>query len=105
MLFSLIPLLVMYYGTNFDHVILSGFWVIPKITSANLCKPIHEINYSIFPVEFGKCGKEGKKLQIFEYLENGKSFFDEIKNIFCNFWMAIICWKNRNLTKKSRHKL
>ena len=32
--------------------------------------------------EYGKCGKEGKKLQIFEYLENKKSFFDEIKNIF-----------------------
>ena len=35
-------------------------------TSANLCKPIHDvINYStsICPFESGKCGKEGKKFR------------------------------------------
>ena len=45
---------------------IKWFWVIPKITSANLCKPIYDIiNYSTFicPFESGKCGKEGKKLQ------------------------------------------
>ena len=65
----------------------SNFRVIPKITSANLCKPIHDIiNYStsICPFESGKCGKEGKKLRKFEYPENEKSFLDEIKNIFRN---------------------
>ena len=31
------------------------------------------------------CGKEGKKLQTFEYLENKKSILDEIKNIFIVF--------------------
>ena len=35
-------------------------------------------------------GKEGKKIQKFEYLENEKSLFDEIKNIFSNFLGAII---------------
>ena len=42
------------------------------------------INYSISicPFESRKSGKEGKKLQHFEYLENKKSFLDEIKNIF-----------------------
>ena len=53
------------------------------MTPANLCKPIHDIiNYStsICPLESGKCGKEGEKLQKFEYLENEKSFLDEIKN-------------------------
>ena len=44
-----------------DDVILSGFWVIPKITS-NLWKPIHDIELSRL--------KEAKKLQKFEYLEN-----------------------------------
>ena len=56
--------------------------------SANLCKPIHDIiNYftSICPFESGKCGKEGKKSQKFEYLENEKSFLNEIKNIFIVF--------------------
>ena len=63
----------------------SNFRVFPKITSVYLCKPIHDItNYSTStcPFEFGKCKKEGEKLQKFEYLENEKSFLDEIKNIF-----------------------
>ena len=49
---------------------------------------IHDvINYStsICPFEFRKCGKEGKKSQKCEYLENEKSFLDEIKNIFHSF--------------------
>ena len=71
--FRKFPLLVMYYLTKFD---------------ANLCKPNYDIiNYStsICPFESGKCGKEGEKLQKFEYLENEKSSLDEIKNIFCSF--------------------
>ena len=91
--FRKIPLLVIYYLNKFDDIIQNSFGVIPKITSANLCKPIHDIiNYStsICPFESGKCGKEGKKLQKFEYLENEKSFVDEIKNIFRSFWRAII---------------
>ena len=45
------------------------------------------INYSTStcPANSGKFGNEGKKLQKFEYLENEKSFFDEIKNIFHSF--------------------
>ena len=44
-------------------------------------------NYStsICPFESGNCGKEGKKLQKFEYLVNENSFLDEIKNIFIVF--------------------
>ena len=86
--FRKMPLLVIHYLTKFDDIILSSFRVIPKITSANLCKSIHDIiNYStsIWPFEFGKCEKEGKKLQKFEYLENETSFLDEIKNIFHSF--------------------
>ena len=45
------------------------------------------MNYSasIFPFKSGKCGKEPKKLQKFEHLENKKRFLDEIKNIFHSF--------------------
>ena len=52
------------------------------ITSANLCKPIHDIiNYSAFicPFEFEECGMEGNKLQKFEYLKNEKSIFRFLK--------------------------
>ena len=82
--------------------------VISKNASANLCKPIHDItNYptSICPFVSGKCGKEAKKLQKFEYLENEKSFFDEIKDTSHSFGRAIIWWKNKNLIKNSGHKL
>ena len=78
----------MYYLTKFDDVMQNSFGVIPKIASGNLCKSIHDIiNYStsICPFESGKCGKEGKKLQKIEYLENEKSFLDEIKNTFHSF--------------------
>ena len=59
--------------------------VIPKIESANLCKPFQDIiNYSSFvcPFESGNCKKEGEKLQKFEYLKDEKSFSDQMKSIF-----------------------
>ena len=54
--FRKIPFLMVYYLTKFDDLIWSGFWHIPKITSANLWKPIHDINYCTFvcPFETGK---------------------------------------------------
>ena len=60
----------------------SSFWDIPKITSAKLCKSIHDrINYSIYicSLQSGKRAKEGKKSQKSEHLENEKSFLDKIK--------------------------
>ena len=60
----------------------------PKTTPSNLCKPVHDIiNYStsICNFESGKSVKEEEKVQKFEYLENKKSFLDEIKNIFTVF--------------------
>ena len=80
-----ILLLVIYYLTKSDNIFDQ---VIPKTASANLCKSVYDIiNYStsICPFESGKCGKEGKKLQKFEYLENEKSFLDEIKKHFIVF--------------------
>ena len=93
------PLLVIYYLVKFDYITQNGFLVIPKITSANFWKPIHDIiNYStsISPFQSGKCGKERKKIEKFEYLENKKSFSDEIKSTFHSFSSAIIRRKNKN---------
>ena len=106
--FRKIALLVIYYLTKFDDVIESSCWCFSKITSANLCKPIHDIiNYFTYicPFVSGKCGKEGKKYKKFEYLENETSSLDEIKNAFHSFWRAIIWWKNKNLIKNSGRKL
>ena len=58
--------IIIYYHTKFGGVIWSGSWVIPKLTPANSCKPIHDIiNYStsVCSFESGKCGKEEEKLQ------------------------------------------
>ena len=88
-------LLVMYYLTKFD-VIQSGFWVIPKITSDYLCKPINNINCSAFNCPFGsgKCGQEGRQKLTKQYLKNEKSISDEIESIFHSFWRVIVWWKN-----------
>ena len=67
---------------------------------AYLCKPNHDIiNYStsICPFESGRFGKEEKKSQKIEYLENEKSFLDEIKNIFYSSRRTIIWWKIKKL--------
>ena len=39
------------------------------------------------------CGKDRKKLQKFEYLENEKSFLDEIKTFFIVFKGLSFCEK------------
>ena len=57
------------------------------------------------PFLYGKCGKEGKNLQKFEYLENENNFFDEIKIIFHSFGRAITWWKNKNLIKNKTQAL
>ena len=52
------------------------------MTSANLCKPVHNINYPsfIYPIESGKCEKKGEKLKILEYLKKKKSFLGEMES-------------------------
>ena len=51
-------------------------------------------------------GKKGRKTKIqkFDYLENEKSFLDEIKNTFIVF-EGLSFGENRNLIKNSGHKL
>ena len=50
--------------------------------------------------------KEGKtKIEKFKYLKSEKSFLDEIKNIFHSFLKGYYLVKNKNLIKKSGHKL
>ena len=65
-----------------DKVIKKG------LGTSDQCKTIHDIKSyspSICSFESGKCGKEEEKLQKSEYLENEKSFLDEIKKHFSQF--------------------
>ena len=51
-------------------------------------QPFHDIidySTSICPFVSGTCGKEGKKLQKFEYFEKEKCFLNEIRNTFHSF--------------------
>ena len=43
--------------------------------------------------------------QKFEYLDNEKSFLDEIKKLFSYFLKGYHLIKNKNLIKNSGHKL
>ena len=75
-----IPLLVIYYLTKLDDTVQSGFKVIPKITSANLCEPIHDIiNYSTYICPF-----------------ESKSFLDKIKTFIIVFEMLSFGGKIKN---------
>ena len=74
--FRKIPLLVIYLSDQVWWCNIKQLLSYFKNYFANLCKPVHDINYStsISPFVSGKCGKEGKKILKPEYLENEKSF-------------------------------
>ena len=81
--FKNISLLVIYYLTKIDDVNINRFLSYSKNYT---CKfDIINYSFSIFPLESGKSGNEGEKVQKFEYLENEKGFLDETKNIFHSF--------------------
>ena len=69
--------LVICHLDNFDDLIQSGFWVVPKTTFANFYKLIHDfiiISVSSDPLNMGTVEKKEKKLQKHEVLENEKRF-------------------------------
>ena len=80
-------LLVLCHLGIFDDSMQSGFWFIPKITFANLCKL--DFNVIIIPVSSDPLNLETveskEKALKNEYFENVKRFFDEIKSIFVVF--------------------
>ena len=78
------PLFVTYYLNKFDDV-WSSYWVIPKLTFANLCKSVHDImNYSTspyYPFESGNCGK-------------GKNY----KNLNTREWKELFRWSRKHFS-------
>ena len=50
----------------------------------------HKLSHFHLSFWIWKVWKGMEKIQKFEYVENEKSFLDEIKNIFHRFWRAII---------------
>ena len=93
--FRKIPLLVIYYLTKLDDTIQSGFLVIPKTWSANLCKPIHDIiDYSFLHLNLKNVERKVKTTNI-RIPQERKELFRWNKKHFPEFWRAIIRWKNR----------
>ena len=44
------------------------------------------------------------EIQKFEYLDNEKSFLDELKSILCNYLRAAIWWEKKKKKKKKKGK-
>ena len=65
----------------------------------------HKLFHCHFSFWIWKVWKGTEKIQKFEYLEDERSFLDEIKNICHSCWRAIIRWKNKNLIKNNGRKL
>ena len=53
----------------------------------------HQLFHFYLPFYIWKLWKGREKIQTFEYLENGKSFLDEMKSIFHSFWGALLVIK------------
>ena len=65
----------------------------------------HKLFHCHFSFWIWKVWKGTEKIQKSEYLEDARSFLDEIKNICHSCWRAIIRWKNKNLIKNNGRKL
>ena len=79
---------MIYQLGKLGDLIQSGFWVIPKITFANLYKTIQDIitiPVLFEPLSLKTVERNEKNLQKFEYLEDQKSFQNKINIIFLNF--------------------
>ena len=105
--FRKIPLLVISYLTKSDDVIKTIVELFQKLHLQIYASQFMTSQIIPLPLSFyiWKVWRWREKIQNFEYLENEKSFFAEIKNTFHSFGRAIIWWKNKNLKKNNGHKL
>ena len=78
-----VPYLILYQWTNFQcHTFLPSQYIKQKV----LISTVDDINFKNY-LGSSPTAMAGRKMEIqkFEYLENEKSFLDEIKNIFHSF--------------------
>ena len=94
--FRKISLLVISYLTKSDDVIKNSCWVISKIVSANLCKPIHDItNYSTSTCPFvsRKNGNQGKIYKCLNISGTKRAFLMKQKALFIVLEGLSFGWK------------
>ena len=92
-----VPHLILYL-VSIPYLFLLKIW--NKILLSSDLDSSWIINFKIYlGSNSNKNGWQGEKekmeIQKLEYLKNGKSISNEIKNIFHSFWRAIIWWKIR----------
>ena len=92
-----IPYLILYQWIKFQcHTFFHFKDIKQDVFLSSYLDSWWRVNLEIYLVSSSKAmahreEKEGKiEIQKFKYLENGKSFLDEIKNMFHSFWRAII---------------
>ena len=101
-----VPCLILYLWTKFQYtffpfqdikqnVLLSCVikFLFRQLTTSETLRFIFDHPLQAMPYREKKKGR--MEMQKYEYLENEKSFLNEIKTIFHFFWRAIIWWKNK----------
>ena len=80
--------LVIYHLSNVDDLVQSGFWF-QKFYLLIYVNQFRTHNFPDWSDSLNlETGKERKKLEKLEYLENEKSFLDERESFFHNLWNA-----------------
>ena len=77
--------LVIYHLGNFDNLIHSSYWVIPKITFDNICKSIQNviiISVSSGPLNLENVEKKEKNTKNFSHLEKKSLLLIRLKHLW-----------------------
>ena len=85
----------------------SGFWVIPKITFANLCKPLYEIKLFHFDLSFWiwEVWRGRENITKIWISQERKELIQWSKKHFPKFLKGYHLVKNKKFIKNSGHKL
>ena len=87
-IFKNIPFSLIYHLNNFDALVQSCFWVIPKIAYANLCKPAHDviiIPVSTVHLKLKHMKRKEKNSKKFKILRKKRAFQIKLKAFFIIF--------------------
>ena len=98
---------MIYHLEKFAYLTVSGLWTIPKITFANLCRPIHDgiiILVSPGPLNLKFVQRKGKNRKIWIFWV-WKELFTEHKKIFfitlkCFLLVKYKKWQTQDLNKE-----
>ena len=99
---------LIYHTVILDASAQSGPWIIPKVTSAQLCKPIHDsLIIAILPNYCKIAHLNLKNVEMKEKISKNwnieKKILDGIKSIFDNFWIMFF-WQSMKILPTTFNK-